>query len=99
MHSFEVDDSTPSRFVAVVNRALEDNGLSGHVSAAVDGDDIVTRISWLGTTELRYRTRSTERGFLAQLQRQRVAPLHGAFQARFEARFEEILSQVGARLI
>ena len=99
MHSFEVDGSTPERFVAVVDRSLEKNGLSDYVSVAVDGEDMVVRIRWLGTSELRYRTRSTEGGFRAELQRQRVAPLHGAFQARFEERFEEVLSSVGARLI
>lgn len=99
MRSFEIDDSTPEDFVAVVNRSLETSGLSDHVTARVDGDDIVARIRWLGTTELRYRTQPVEGGFRAELQRRRVAPLHGAFQSRFEERFEEILSRVGARLI
>ncbi len=99
MHSFEVDNSTPQEFVVVVNRSLEDNGLSEHVRASVDGDDIVARINWLGSTELRYRTQPSGSGFQAELQRQQVALLHGAFQSRFEERFEEILSKVGARLV
>jgi hypothetical protein len=99
MHSFEVDDSTPERFVARVNRSLQDGGLASHVTARVEAGDIVARISWLGTTELRYRIQSTDRGFRADLQRQRVAALHGAFQSRFEERLEEILARVGARLL
>ena len=99
MHSFEVEDSTPERFVALVNRSLADSGLANHVTTRVEGGDIVARISWLGTTELRYRTSDTEDGFRAELRRQRVAALHGAFQSRFEERLEAILAQVGARLL
>jgi hypothetical protein len=99
VHSFEVDDTTPERFVELVNRSLRDSGLGNHVAARVEVGDIVARISWLGTTELRYRTRPTEQGFRAELQRQRVAALHGAFQSRFEERLEEILARVGARLL
>jgi hypothetical protein len=65
----------------------------------VRNDEIVARISWLGTTELRYRVTEAAGGFRADLQRQRVAPLHGAFQQKFEERFEAILAKVGARLI
>jgi hypothetical protein len=98
MHSFEVTDSTPNQFVTRVNRSLEDHGLSSHVSTSVQGDEIVARISWLGTTELRYRVFENAPGFRAELQRQKVAPLHGAFQQKFEERFEAILAKVGARL-
>ena len=65
----------------------------------LDGDEIVVRISWLGTTELRYQVQEGAEGFSANLQRQRVAPLHGAFQRKFEERFEAILAKVGARLL
>jgi hypothetical protein len=98
VHSFEVDNSTPDRFVTLVNRSLEDHGLASHVTVRFVADEIVARISWLGTTELRYRVQSTADGFTAELQRQRVAPLHGAFQHKFEERFEAILAKVGARL-
>ncbi len=99
MHSFEVLDSTPEGFVRVVNQALASRGLEGHVTVRYVDGEIVARISWLGTSELRYRTRSVGSGFSAQLERQRVAALHSAFQGRFEDRFEDVLAEVGARLI
>jgi len=99
VHSFEVTDSTPAEFLTLVIRSLDEHDLSDHVSVRVDDGEIVARISWLGTTELRYRIEQGETGFRADLQRQRVAPLHGAFQRKFEERFEDILTNVGARLI
>jgi hypothetical protein len=99
VHSFEVTDTTPDQFVVQVNRSLDDHDLSNRVSVRCVGDEIVARISWLGTTELRYRLQESAGGFSAHLQRQRVAPLHGAFQHKFEERFEAILAKVGARLI
>lgn len=99
MHSFEVLDGTPEAFVRTVNRALEERGLEAHVSVRYIDGEIVARISWLGTSELRYRTRGVGSGFSAQLERQRVAALHSAFQGRFEERFEDVLTAVGARLV
>ena len=99
MHSFEVTEKTPEDFVAGVNRSLAEHGLADNVSVDCDGKDIVARIRWMGTTELRFRTRATDGGFRADLQRQRVAPLHGAFQQSFEARFENVLAKVGAKLL
>jgi hypothetical protein len=99
VHSFEVLDATPESFVRTVTQALAERGLEAHVSVRFLDGEIVARISWLGTTELRYRTRSVGSGFLAQLERQRVAALHAAFQGRFEERFEDVLTAVGARLV
>ena len=99
MHSFEVTGQTPEDFVARVNRSLDDHGLSGNVTVRFEGEDIVARIRWMGTTELRYRAETTDEGFRADLDRHRVAPLHGAFQHAFEERLEGVLEMVGARLI
>lgn len=99
MHSFEVLDSTPESFVRAVNQALAARGLGEHCSVSYGEGVIVARISWLGTSELRYRTRTVAAGFLAELERQQVAALHAAFQGRFEGRFEDVLAEVGARLI
>lgn len=99
MHSFEVTEKTPRDFVAGVSRSLEDHGLDDYVSVAFDGGDIVVRIQWMGTSELRFRTRPTDDGFRADLQRQQVAALHGAFQQSFEDRFEKVLTMVGATLV
>lgn len=99
MHSFEVSDSTPDQFVAVVREALASRGLDEHVSVRYVDGEIVARISWLGTTELRYRVRGSGSGFRADLERQRVSALHAAFQNRFEERFEEVLAGVGASML
>ena len=99
MHSFEVYDSTPEAFVRTVNLTLAERGLEGHVSVRCLDDEIVARISWLGTSELRYRVSSSGSGFTARLDRQRVAALHSAFQGRFEERFEDVLAEGGARLL
>lgn len=99
MHSFEVSDSTPDRFVEVVRGALSERGLADHVSVRYADGEIVARISWLGTSELRYRVRHDGTGFRADLERQRVSALHSAFQSRFEERFEDVLATVGARMI
>jgi hypothetical protein len=99
VHSFEVLDATPESFVRTVTRALADRGLEAHVSVRYVEGEIVARISWLGTSELRYRTHGVGSGFRAELERQRVAALHSAFQGRFEERFEDVLAAVGARLV
>ncbi len=99
MHSFEVTDKTPAEFVTEVSRSLEEHGLDDYVSVLFDGEDIVARIQWMGTTELRFRTRPADGGFRADLQRQQVAPLHAAFQQSFEQRFENVLAKVGATLV
>jgi hypothetical protein len=99
VHSFEVVDSTPDQFVEDVRNALSSRGLTDHVSVRYVGGEIVARISWLGTSELRYRVRQRDSGFQADLERQRVSALHSAFQGRFEERFEDVLSNVGARML
>lgn len=99
MHSFEVVDSTPDGFVDVVRRALSARGLADHVRVQFVDGEIIARISWLGTSELRYRVRDSGSGFRADLERQRVSALHSAFQGRFEERFEDVLAAVGARML
>lgn len=100
MHSFEVVDSTPDEFVGVVRNALSARGLADHVNVRYVDGEIVARISWLGTSELRYRVRdSGGPGFRADLERQRVSALHSAFQERFEERFEDVLAAVGAKML
>lgn len=99
MHSFEVAESGPETFVEVVRQALAARGLEDNVSVRYADGEIVARISWLGTTELRYRVQARDAGFQADLERQRVAALHSAFQSRFEERFEDVLASVGARML
>ena len=99
MHSFEVEGASPDSFVDVVRQALTERGLGDHVSVRFLDGEIVARISWLGTSELRYRTCESETGFRADLERQRVSALHSAFQGRFEERFEDVLASVGAKLL
>ena len=98
MRSFEVTGQTPQHFVSRVQRSLEDHGLTDNVSVRCEGAEIVARIRWMGTTELRYRTDALDDGFRATLDRHRVAPLHGAFQHAFEERLEGVLAKVGAKL-
>lgn len=98
MQSFTVEDSTPEAFVARVTAALEARGLASYVALGLDGDEIVARFRWMGTTELRYRVQHDGEGFRAVLGEQRVSPLHAAFRDRFDERFDQILTGVGARV-
>ena len=99
MRSFEVPGASPADFVDRVARALVEAELADHVKLQLIGDEIVARLRWLGTTELRYRVDRHEDGFRAELAQQKIAPLHGAFRRAFDERFERILAELGARLL
>jgi hypothetical protein len=99
MHSFEVSGGTADEFVRKLSRALVDRGLAEYVEVHLVGDEMVARLRWLGTTELRYRVIPRDEGFLAELGRKRVSPLHAPFRAGFDERFEQVLSELGATLV
>lgn len=97
MRAFEVDDVDPRGFVARVEAEVQDRSLDDVVSVRLDGDRLIVRFRYLGTSELTYRLESRDRGFAAQLEDQRVASLHAPFRAPFEDRFDRVLDTVGAR--
>jgi hypothetical protein len=99
VHSFEVSGATPAEFVARVKRALDEGELAEYVELALVAEEIVARLRWLGTTELRYRVVRQEDGFRAELGRRKIAALHAPFRRGFDERFEKILAEVGATLI
>jgi hypothetical protein len=96
MRAFELTEGTPADFVRRVSQMLVERGLDEYVSVLFDGSKIIARFRWMGTTELRYRLQETVRGFTAELEDQRVSPLHAPFRMRFEEKFEEVLREVGA---
>lgn len=97
MRSFEVDDADPRSFVARVEAEVQNRSLGDVVSVRLDGDRLIVRFRYLGTSELTYRVVSRDRGFAAELEDQRVATLHAPFRAPFEDRFDQVLGTVGAR--
>ena len=99
MHSFEVRGTAPDDFVARVTRAVSEGGLGEYVEVRLVDEEIVARMRWLGTTELRYRVVPIEDGFRAELGRQKIAALHAPFRRGFDERFERILAEVGATLV
>lgn len=97
MRSFEVENADPERFVARVSAEVEDRELDDVVSVSLVGDRLTVRFMYLGTSTLTYRVVRGERGFVAELEDQRVATFHAPFQGRFEDRFDQVLDTVGAR--
>lgn len=97
MRSFEVDDVDPRGFVARVEAEVEARSLDDVVSVRLDGDRLIVRFRYLGTSELTYRLVTRLKGFVAELENQRVASLHAPFRAPFEDRFDSVLDTVGAR--
>jgi len=97
MRSFEVEDVDARGFVARVEAEVRDRSLDDVVSVRLDGDRLIVRFRYLGTSELTYRLMPRERGFAAELEDQRVASLHVPFRAPFEDRFDTVLDTVGAR--
>jgi hypothetical protein len=95
--AFELTEGTPEDFVGRVTRSLAERGLDEYVSVRVDGAGLVARFRWMGTTELRYQLQQTAQGFKATLVDERVSPLHTAFRASFEEKFDQVLEAVGAR--
>ena len=94
--AFELTEGTPADFVRQVSSTLVERGLDEFVSVGIDGSELVARFRWMGTTELRYRLQQTARGFRADLEDERISPLHAPFRLRFEEKFDEVLEEVGA---
>ncbi len=99
MRSFSVAHSSPHSFVERVRSILAEKGLDDIVSVQLAGGTLVVRFSRLGTSELRFAVKESDDGFAAEFLGLRVAPLHAPFRGAFEARFEEVLDGVGARLL
>jgi hypothetical protein len=97
MRSFEVENSDPERFVALVSAEVEDRDLGDVVNVQLEGDRLTVRFRYLGTSTLTYRVVRRDQGFVAELEDQRVATFHAPFQGRFEDRFDQVLDRVGAR--
>ena len=97
MRAFEVIDADPESFVARVAAEVEERDLDHVVSVRLEGDRLVVRFRYLGTSQLVYRVVPRDSGFTAELQDQRVATFHAPFQGRFEDRFDQVLDRVGAR--
>jgi hypothetical protein len=98
MRSFEAPDLSPDEFVEKIREKLADRDLAGYVSLELEGDYLLLRVRWMGTTSLDYRLTPSGRGFRAELIRERVAPLHGVFRDRFEGYFAAALAATGARV-
>jgi len=99
MRSFEMDGGSPADFVDQVGRILAERGLDSYVDLRLDGDELVVRFRWMGSSELRYGLTDTGGGFRADLDDARMSPFHAPFRQRFEERLDQVLSSVGARSI
>ena len=97
MRSFEVSGRSPAEVVAAIRDDLDRRDLSDFVRIELDGDRMEVRLSYLGTTKLLYRLERTSAGFVARLEDERIARVHGPFVARFQGRFGEALARIGAR--
>jgi hypothetical protein len=94
--SFRVVGMTPERFLEAVRSALASADLPARVDARLEGEQLVARLSWFGTTVLRYDLVRLDDGFQAELVSERVAPLHGPFRAGYRNAMAQLLRQVGA---
>jgi hypothetical protein len=99
MRAFEVDDGSPADFVDQVGRVLAERGLDNYVELRLDGDELVVRFRWMGSSELRYGLTDTEGGFRADLDDVRMSPFHAPFRQRFDERLDQVLAEVGARSV
>ncbi len=97
VRSFRVYDASPRQFVRSVDSALGEWGLQGHTELRLEGEIMVFRVRWMGTSELCFRLSVSDGGFVAEPAGERVAPFHAPFRQAFEDRFDEILQRVGAR--
>jgi len=88
----------PSEFVEKIQKELTARAYDRYVTVSFQGERLVVELRWMGTTRFEYRVIPTGEGFRAQLDRQRVAPIHAAFSGRFEGTFEEALTKAGAKL-
>lgn len=99
MRRFEVPTGTPDEFVVRVTRELAERGLGRHVDLRLDGTELEVRFHWMGTSVLRYLLQPADGGFKADLNGERLSPLHAGFRHAFEERFDQVLAKVGARTV
>jgi hypothetical protein len=99
MRSFEIDDLNPAQFVEKIRAKLAARDYDRYASLGLDGDRLLVKLRWMGTTRFEYRVTRVGEGFRAELVDQTVATLHRAFGERFESYFEEALTKVGAKLV
>jgi hypothetical protein len=99
MRAFEVNQGSPADFAAQVKRILADRGLERHVELRLDGDELVVRFRWMGSSELRYSLTEAGGGFRAELDHVRMSPFHAPFRQRFDESLEQVLEAVGARSV
>jgi len=98
MHAFEVPSMSPVAFVDGVTRAIAAHELNRYVSVTLEDDQLIARISRLGTTVLRYRVVVHDNGFRAELTNHRVAPFHAPFREGFEQVLEQVIERAGGSL-
>jgi hypothetical protein len=99
MRAFEFGNGAPAEFVERVRGVLADRGLAEYVNLRCEGDELVVGFRWMGSSELRYRISETEAGFRAEPSGERLSPFHAPFRQRFEDRFDQVLGEVGARVV
>ena len=99
MRAFEVDAGSPADFVDQVGRVLAERELDSYVGLRLDGDELVVRFRWMGSSELRYVLSEIESGFRADLDDVRMSPFHAPFRQRFNERLDQVLAEVGARSV
>ena len=95
MRSFRVPGMTPGEFVDRARAALADHGLAGNVALELRGDELVVRLTHMGTTRLRYTLAEDGDGFSARLTEERIALLHAPFREAFDRKFGDIIARVG----
>ena len=98
MRAFVVPGMSPVTFVDGVTQAIAAHELSSYVSVTLEDDQLVARISRLGTTVLRYRVVVHNDGFRAELTGHRVAPFHTPFREGFERVLEQVVEKAGGSL-
>jgi len=99
MRAFEVAAGSPTDFVGQVEQVLADRGLDSYVDLRLDGEALVVRFRWMGSSELRYELTRAGDGFRADLEDVRMSPFHAPFRQRFDERLEQVLESVGARIV
>ncbi len=94
-----MDAGSPADFVDQVGRVLAERELDSYVGLRLDGDELVVRFRWMGSSELRYVLSEIESGFRADLDDVRMSPFHAPFRQRFNERLDQVLAEVGARSV
>jgi hypothetical protein len=98
MKAFESLRMSPSEFVDAIRGELGRRGVSRYLDIRDDGDRMVLELRWMGTSRFIYRVEPLGEGFRAQLESQRISPLHAPFAGRFDDDLDRALARVGARL-